>query len=211
MHGIITRTLESATRTIEDSQRRIDILLNIDGVALAIENKPWAEDQKNQLKDYAKHLKKVFQGNFLLIYLSANGGPPTEESITIDERDDLGKTGNFQIISYLTLRDWIALCAEKCRSSRVRNFLEDFESYITIQFGGGFTVMEQELVIEQATKTENIGAAFAISRYWPDIATRKIRELADLISQRIDASWEIESDFNYLATNTGLIFCRKNS
>ena len=45
-------TCESQTVYIENSQRRIDILVAFENFGLAIENKPWATDQEEQLADY---------------------------------------------------------------------------------------------------------------------------------------------------------------
>lgn len=42
-------------------QRRIDILIESGSAAIAIENKPWAEDQPNQVKDYLAFLNRGYQ------------------------------------------------------------------------------------------------------------------------------------------------------
>ncbi|WP_228669743.1 PD-(D/E)XK nuclease family protein [Dickeya parazeae] len=53
--------------TVENG-RKIDLLLTfLDGV-IAIENKPWAADQENQLRDYALWLNKR-ERPWTLIYL----------------------------------------------------------------------------------------------------------------------------------------------
>ncbi len=88
--------------TIEN-QRRIDILVEISGReplwALAIENKPYAGDQKHQARDYLRHLRKEYKRNFLLIYLSPTGEGPSEHSI---KRSKLRKhwRDNFAILPY---------------------------------------------------------------------------------------------------------------
>ena len=57
---------EALTYGIE-TNRRIDILLKWgQDFAIAIENKPYDIDQKNQLSDYSKHLSKIFKENYIL-------------------------------------------------------------------------------------------------------------------------------------------------
>lgn len=211
--GRTKSTLEAITDTIESTLRRIDILLDVGGVGLAIENKPWAVDQENQIEDYAEHLANFYKEHYLFIYLSGTGGIPADGSLTAEKREKFEKDGQFLVFSYLSLRNWVRHCAEKCRSTRVRIFLEDFESYITLQFDGGLTAMEKQLVIEQTTRKEHVGAAFSIASAWPDTATRLIENLGELVRQQIATkydAWEVKVDFNYWDTNTGLSFFRKD-
>lgn len=210
--GRTKKILEATTHMIESSLRRIDILLEIGNMGFAIENKPWAMDQENQIEDYIEHLKNRYSDRYLLIYLSGNGCNPGEKSLASKNRETLQQSGRFLVFSYFSMKDWVSRCAEKCRASRVRNFLEDFQSYLAVQFSGGVTVMEKKLVIEQATKKENIGAAFAISSSWPCIASKKIEELAELVSKKNEIkSCQLENgvDFEYDEKDTGFYFYKK--
>jgi len=188
--------LEVATTLIADSQRRIDILLHFNtpehnGFGLAIENKPWAIDQPRQIEAYCKYLTKRYSSktaienqldsyNFLLIYLSGNGQPPGEDSVYGVCRTEMEKSGRFIIMTYSQLKDWCQRCAEKCQSSRLRYFLEDFALYIRDKFEGELPIMEEEVVIKNALKLENISAAVAVGISWPQIAHKLIEELADM-------------------------------
>lgn len=64
----------------------MDILIEIfchgEKYALCIENKPFASDQKNQLKDYADELEQRYPNQWQLIYLSGSGKEPSEYSIS---------------------------------------------------------------------------------------------------------------------------------
>ncbi|MDA8428567.1 MAG: PD-(D/E)XK nuclease family protein [Geobacteraceae bacterium] len=204
--------LEVATSMIENCQRRIDILLDLGVTGLAIENKPWARDQEKQIEDYIEHLDKIYSGNFLIIYLSGNGAAPVEESLTSEKRAKLEKSGHFLVFNYLDLRNWIRLCAEKSRSIRVQTFLEDFASYITLEFEGGLTIMEEQLIIDQAIKKENIGAAFAVGTSWPKIAKKLIIKLKDLVVKEADlpGTWESEEDFDLYGTYSSITFKHGN-
>ena len=79
-------------RRITDAQR-IDILVHIVGAdgephCLAIENKPYAGDQENQVKDYLEYLGQEYYKRFLLIYISPTGEGPSDWSIPKTELDE---------------------------------------------------------------------------------------------------------------------------
>ncbi len=138
-------TLES---TNED-QSRLDIKVEIGHRhCLAIENKPWAKDQTNQVGDYLKALEKY--ESHLLIYLSGNGKGPGEDSLGKAERERLaeqlaGGRRRFAILPYraaaklddefsdfrpgFSLADWLAECRTKCDADKLRWFLRDVEDY----------------------------------------------------------------------------------
>ncbi|WP_428273468.1 PD-(D/E)XK nuclease family protein [Candidatus Palauibacter sp.] len=69
--------------------RLIDITVDVATGAgpwcLAIENKPFAGDQPNQVRDYLKYLKDEYEDRFLLIYLSPRGEGPTDYSLPKEE------------------------------------------------------------------------------------------------------------------------------
>ena len=138
-------TLES---TNED-QSRLDIKVEIGRRhCLAIENKPWAEDQPNQVGDYLKALENY--ESHLLIYLSGNGKGPSEDSLEKADREQLaeqlaGGLRRFAIVPYrasakledefndfrpgFSLADWLAECRTKCDADKLRWFLRDVEDY----------------------------------------------------------------------------------
>ena len=82
---------EVPTTQIENWNRRIDIeiafQIDDDPAAIAIENKPWAGDQDQQLSDYARHLESMYEGRFKLIYLTPKGEDPSEYSIKREKRE----------------------------------------------------------------------------------------------------------------------------
>lgn len=200
--------LEVPTTLIKDSQRRIDILLQFNtavsnGFGLAIENKPWAIDQPKQIEAYDEYLTNRYStDNYLLIYLSGNGQPPSEDSVNNETREKMESSGRFIITSYFQLKEWCQLCIEKCQAPRLRYFLEDFESYIRDKFEGGIPIMEEEVVIKNALKPENIGAVVAVGFAWPEIASKFISNLINLVFDQlciegmIDKNkWETYEDF----------------
>ncbi len=86
------RVSVSVEKVIAD-QRRIDIAVHIvtlDGIeyGLAIENKPYAADQEDQVSDYLTHLEERYEeGKFVLVYLSPKGEGPSEWSIREEQRE----------------------------------------------------------------------------------------------------------------------------
>lgn len=142
----VTVKREQATDFLVQSQRRIDVTLlfsrGLPGVrqtdanfTIAIENKPWAEDQPRQLRDYAAHLKKSTDGSFLLIYLSQDGSHPSSESLSQTEREQLERDKKYMALSYWGhLRDWLRSSRQKVEAEKIRVFLTDFIQYLEHEF-----------------------------------------------------------------------------
>jgi hypothetical protein len=106
-----------------------------DGFILAIENKPWAGDQDDQLEDYIEHLVGVSHGQFLLVYLSHSGDDPDTRSISADKLEELKKNGHVKILSYSSVMlRWLRGCLRECQAEKIRWFLRDFEHYLSRNF-----------------------------------------------------------------------------
>ena len=196
--------LEKATNLIEASQRRIDIWLNIGNFYLAIENKPWTYDQKMQLKDYNEQLeeeikkKGVDSKNYLLIYLSGTGAPPSEESIAEKEREALINSGHLRIISYRQFITCVNRFKKDCRSERVRCFLQDFEDYLKIQFEGGMAMYEKDMIKAYILEDpKNLEIALAVSQIQTDIKDRLLNDLNGILDEKrpanIKPDWDIDN------------------
>jgi len=124
---------EVITSRIENWNRRIDIEIAFQiadsWVAIAIENKPWAGDQDQQLSDYARHLELMYGGRFKLIYLTPNGETPSEYSINREKREELenaGKLANASIRNWASDTGWLKRAEGEVKAERVRWFVSDF-------------------------------------------------------------------------------------
>ena len=111
--------------------RKIDIVIAFDSDqrAIAIENKPWAGDQDQQLSDYARHLESMYEGCFKLIYLTPNGEDPSECSIKSEKREELknaGKFANASIQEWASACGWLKRAEDEVKAERVRWFVSDF-------------------------------------------------------------------------------------
>ena len=130
--------LEFITRTL-DADRRIDIVLEMPGGTwIGIENKPWAADQENQIRDYLRDLRGRGGKPPWVLYLSGDGTLPAEyhelegeeggHCLTVAYRDAGGEQPSVEA--------WIERCIDECRAERVRWFLHELLRFIQRTFSG---------------------------------------------------------------------------
>jgi len=124
------------TEAYTNSGRRIDVLLEFeDGFRLGIENKPWAQDQENQLEDYASFLMANEKGKFLLVFLGGNREEPSSRSLNPERRHELENSGLFRAITYKGfLLPWLEASTKEVEAEKVRWLLRDFKTWIEENF-----------------------------------------------------------------------------
>ena len=179
----------SVEHPIKDS-RRLDVCVDMDGKrCLAVENKPYAGDQPNQIKDYLDWLKSKYE-RFLLIYLSPRGEPPSAESVEsrflIELGQELGRDEYFRIMPYhktqgtwedefdrldFSLADWLADCRRSCDVERLRWFLREAETFCTRAIGGQAVAGSEVSALREFlfADEKNWESALKIERALPDI------------------------------------------
>ena len=124
---------EDTTSFIDNYLRRIDILVDFRTFGIAVENKPWANDQIDQINDYVDHLEKKFMGNFVIVYLSPNGTDP--KSISVSKSKRLSSEKKLILSAYTGLfREWLIYCYKQSKAEKIRWFLSDFGDYIEAKF-----------------------------------------------------------------------------
>jgi hypothetical protein len=139
--------LENNCEKIITDNRRLDIYIKLKGLTIGIENKIWADDQPNQLRDYSTFLEHKSQGNYLLLYLSPYGLDPKLKSINEKLKESLIREKKLKIISYKNdiinlINNWLVLC----EADNVSHFLKEFKKYLEIKFLGKNTLnMSKEL------------------------------------------------------------------
>ena len=119
-------------------------MVNVGGKnGIVIENKPWATDQKEQLKDYADEAAKRFSDCWVLIYLHGTGKAVDEYTISKKKLQELEAGGNFfnTDYSYFLIR-WLQICLERVEAEKMRWFLRNFIDYIEKEFQNGFIFNE---------------------------------------------------------------------
>lgn len=145
------RTVEVEVEKAIKDNRRLDICVRIGGFCLAIENKPYAGDQPNQIRDYLEWLRAERFEKYALIYLSPSGEPPSPESVKPGDLERLDDVGDFKIMPYddskesesddgfdrcdYTLAEWFADCRKNCSVERLWWFLREAEEFCRRRFG----------------------------------------------------------------------------
>ena len=124
---------EDPTCYCNSFQRRIDLTLDFGSFGIGIENKPWANEGIDQLKDYREHLDRKYRGDFHLVYLSGDGSDPV--SLTKGDLESLRSAGRFHKLSYPTeVVRWLESCRRDCKAQKVQTFLEDLTKYVEDHF-----------------------------------------------------------------------------
>ena len=207
-YGADLRNIRVDVERLTENQRRLDVAVDIDGqYCLAIENKPFAGDQKDQIKDYLDWLRKEYGDRFLLIYLSPRGEAPSDYSVKpADLEDDAGNaTRTFRIMPYhraedgagddefapfrtgFGLADWLRECREHCDVERLRWFLREAETWCERRFGGSaMTTGEHKIVRDFVLADDrNWATACAIQGALPEIGAAVRRQFLDTIANRL--------------------------
>lgn len=117
--------------------RRMDIVIDCDGRKCVIENKIWAADQKDQLKDYIDEIKQR-SNEWKVIYLTPHGDKPSEDSLPEDRREEILCLSHGDDIP-----SWLSLCVGRCKSDKVRDFINVLISYTQQEFGN--SMIEDEI------------------------------------------------------------------
>ena len=119
----------------EKQNRRIDLFIDLREFVVAIENKPWAGEQEDQMGDYFKYLQRLMKKknihDFLLIYLHGTGEKPTsiKKELVENNKDKLLFTSYQKL-----LKPWLEECYKECESQKVRFFIKDFIDWIDENF-----------------------------------------------------------------------------
>jgi len=141
------KQLENVCEKVITNGRRLDVFIQLEGLSIAIENKVWADDQNNQLKDYSTYLETKSKGQYLLLYLNPYGEDPKLKSIDEKQKKILIDNNKLKIIGYKQdiiplINKWLAIC----EADNVSHFLKEFKKYLEIKFLGKNTLnMAKEL------------------------------------------------------------------
>ena len=120
-------------------RRRIDIAIWNKTHFIVIENKFWARDQNNQLRDYynfALNCSKNIEENVLILYLTPYGSKPSMNSYSIGElADSLNPLQNDKVIciSYQKhILNWLEVCIDSLNSSDNIRLKTSLEMYVEL-------------------------------------------------------------------------------
>ena len=96
-----------------ETWRRIDLFIHSDNFEIIIENKIWAGDQPNQLKDYYNNRvnenknNNEIKYNIFIVYLTRNRDKPSEFSIDRELIADLENKNKICYLSHEDIAEWI--------------------------------------------------------------------------------------------------------
>lgn len=208
-----------------ENQRRIDIYIQVRSevgkCCIAIENKPYAEDQVNQVRDYLEHLRHSYSSlndNYLLIYLSGFGRGPAKHSLSRD--DLLIHKEHFVVMPYCILQEdtddetyiqdevedywapqslvgWLAECRAHCSVDRLRWFLRDIENFCLHQFGVQPMISDSEKSAVQEflfANPDHLMTAQAIAESWSEIENRISDQFLKQIHKNVQGGLHEECD-----------------
>lgn len=186
-----------------NGERRIDIYLQFEsGEIIGIENKPWADDQKNQLKDYADFIAKEALGKkWLLIYLSNRDPSESEYSISNEKQEELEESNNFVWLDYSGLVDWLERCAQKSKALAVRVFIEELAKFIRTKVNGELDMSEKKTIKEVILASDkNLESALQVSNMIEATKKDLIKKFQADLSGKIDSNhfaveWKPDSKF----------------
>ena len=148
------------------TQRRMDIYLEIpytnstNTFGICIENKPYAADQPNQLKDYAQELNFAHQDHWHIIYLTQNGREPSTASVPSATFNVWQQHNKCTLLAYPSLSLWLSACAVEAKNNQVAIFLDTFSSFITSKFLGIQDMSEYESIDKIIQQTPESQDAF---------------------------------------------------
>lgn len=179
-----------ATETVIDERRRIDIVVDAaDRGIVGIEDKPWAADQPNQLRDYALWLQKqgAMRSNWLLVYLCDSEPEPI--SIDPDTRETYRAEGHYLQVTYNRLIEWLEQCLLQTEPQTVQWFLREFIQYIRTKVIGEMDMSEQEEIISVLKRNlDNIGATFAVADAAGALRNDLLRDLKRQVESQLQDS-----------------------
>jgi hypothetical protein len=188
---------EVATDRIAQRQRRIDIEVDLGDRVLAIENKPWAADQRGQIRDYLDHLKSTGRPYKLLYLAGQQGQQPSEDSIAMAEREVHVEDKVLGLTSFHEVREWLRDCLRCCENERVAMFLRDLERFVASQFSHDGVDFESKLIVEAAMASpQGISAAVQLNTLaaW-DLRIRLLEQL----EEQLGSAFQTEIKKNGLA------------
>ncbi|WP_230656584.1 PDDEXK-like family protein [Psychrobacter sp. I-STPA10] len=211
----VSVTIEEGTRASQ-TYRRMDIYLsctvNEQHYGICIENKPYAGDQKNQLKDYASEIEIRSRGNWHMVYLKEyneeySSGNPSIYSVDEETLNTWIENKKFTALKFSQLIDWLKACQVECQNHSVNEFLSQFIKFIQQKFLGVQDMTEENAVLELMIDSKySIDSSFKIFHNLKQMKIYFIQKLKNDLSEAIKNSKERP----YKLTSTKLKIWNKN-
>ena len=128
---------------------RIDLFIEGKNFTLIIENKIDAGDQPQQLKRYIDSVRDEYAKDTYVIYLTRWGYTPSENSLPVPLRNELGK--KFRLLKHGNIGQWIELLLEKDEYACIKT--NQAYKYL---YSGLLQFMHTELLLSNMTQEDNV-------------------------------------------------------
>lgn len=178
----------------DDSYRRLDIFVETSDLLIGIENKPWAEDEENQLYDYGCWLKKKAgrsRKKWILFYLSNT--EYSEYSLSNDADKDI--KDNVHHITYYEIIKWLEECTYKIESIQVKIFIESIMKFINSEINYELNMELQDEIVEKILEDNDaISSALLISK---SIENIKLSIMNEFITHIINKTEDLSIEFYF--------------
>ena len=163
-----TKVFVEQVTSRNNSLRRMDIYLQCqvgdNSYGVCIENKPYAADQFEQLKDYAEELEKRRHKAWHLVYLNEANEGPSEYSIDTSKLEALKKENQYSHLRFSDLIPWLKACQAECQNHSVSEFIAQLIKFIQKQFMGIKDMNEDNAVLDIIQKNAaTIDASIRVS------------------------------------------------
>ena len=132
-----------------DNSGRIDLFIEGKNFTLIIENKIDAGDQPQQLKRYIESVRDEYAKDTYVIYLTRWGYTPSENSLPVPLRNELGK--KFRLLKHGNIGQWIELLLEKDEYACIKT--NQAYKYL---YSGLLQFMHTELLLSNMTQEDNV-------------------------------------------------------
>lgn len=201
---LATVKTEALTNRIPASQRRIDVLVQIGGYRLAIENKPWAAWQAGQVQAYLTQIARDATDGYCLVLIKGSAGDLPEEQLSKTERERRTDEGTLVDGDYGQLSTWLGDCAVKCRAPRVRYFIEEFATMVSTWFGATQPTDAHTDLARHIVQGESLPAALAVIAAGDAVLREMSVACRKAIELRLPPCWRLFDEIpDPLARSTG--------
>ena len=215
-----TKVFVEQVTSRNNSLRRMDIYLQCqvgdNSYGVCIENKPYAADQFEQLKDYAEELEKRRHKAWHLVYLNEANEGPSEYSIDTSKLEALKKENQYSHLRFSGLIVWLKACQIECQNYSVSEFLAQLISFIQKQFMGIEDMNESKSILEVMSFSEesvasSIKIALSTHEMKKQLVEKLQRDLITIIEEKSKPYSMIKTDLKGVNREEQIIFNIKES
>jgi hypothetical protein len=182
-----------------DRGRRIDIIIykNKFEQIIGIENKIYVgtADQQNQITDYLDFLARESKNNYCLIYLSPQDKTVSNESISIEEKENFINENKLKILTYEEqMIECLYEFGNLTQNNRVKSFLKDFEKKLRRMYMGEKNINTKQVMVDLINENvRNLEISFSISNSLQEVKRQLKNRFANQI-QEIGRELNLEVD-----------------